>query len=44
VLELSPFEKLPKRDLAALESAAVRLVSWAEPGAETQEVRIHPPS
>ncbi len=44
VLELSPFEKLPKRDLAALESAAGRLVSWAEPGAASPEVRIHPPS
>jgi winged helix DNA-binding protein len=42
IVELSPFEKLPKRDLAALESAAGRLVSWAEPAAETQEVRILP--
>ncbi|WUV13023.1 winged helix DNA-binding domain-containing protein [Amycolatopsis sp. NBC_01488] len=41
-IELSPFEKLPKRDLAALESAAGRLVTWAEPAAETQEVRVHP--
>jgi hypothetical protein len=43
IVELSPFEKLPKRDLAALESAAVRLLTWAEPDAETQEVRVHPP-
>lgn len=40
VLELSPFEKLPKRDLGALESAAGQLVTWAEPAAETREVRI----
>ncbi|SEF36937.1 Winged helix DNA-binding domain-containing protein [Amycolatopsis pretoriensis] len=40
VLELSPFEKLPKRDLGALESAAGQLVAWAEPAAETREVRI----
>lgn len=39
-LELSPFEKLPKRDLGALESAAGQLVAWAEPAAETREVRI----
>ncbi|VVJ19732.1 Uncharacterised protein [Amycolatopsis camponoti] len=43
VLELSPFEKLPKRDLAALESAAGRLLTWAEPDAENREVRIHAP-
>ncbi|WP_410674533.1 winged helix DNA-binding domain-containing protein [Amycolatopsis sp. cmx-4-68] len=42
IVELAPFEKLPKRDLAAVESAAGRLVSWAEPAAETQEVRILP--
>jgi hypothetical protein len=39
-VELSPFEKLPKRDLDALESAAMTLTSWAEPGAETREVRV----
>ncbi|WP_328614146.1 winged helix DNA-binding domain-containing protein [Amycolatopsis sp. NBC_00355] len=39
-VELTPFEKLPKRDLQALESAAARLLSWAEPGAETREVRV----
>lgn len=43
-VELSPFEKLPKKDLAALESAAGRLVSWAEPDAETREVRVLPVS
>jgi hypothetical protein len=43
VIELSPFEKLPKRDLAALESSAGELLSWAEPGAATHEVRLHPP-
>jgi hypothetical protein len=42
VVELSPFEKLAKRDLAALESAAGRLTSWAEPAAESQEVRVLP--
>ncbi|SFW91908.1 winged helix DNA-binding domain-containing protein [Amycolatopsis australiensis] len=43
VVELAPFEKLPKRDLAALESAAGRLAGWAEPAAETREVRVHAP-
>jgi hypothetical protein len=43
-VELSPFEKLPKRDLAALESAAGRLLSWAQPDAESPEVRTFPPS
>ncbi|MFJ7218532.1 winged helix DNA-binding domain-containing protein [Amycolatopsis sp. NPDC098790] len=43
VVVLSPFEKLPKRDLGALESAAGRLVEWAEPAAETREVRILAP-
>ena len=43
-VELSPFEKLPKRDLAALESAAGQLVRWAEPDAETQDVRMLPVS
>ncbi|MGK3208984.1 winged helix DNA-binding domain-containing protein [Amycolatopsis sp. MEPSY49] len=43
VVELSPFEKLPKRDLGMLESAAGRLVEWAEPAAETREVRILAP-
>ncbi|MCR6490586.1 winged helix DNA-binding domain-containing protein [Amycolatopsis sp. OK19-0408] len=40
VVELSPFEKLAKRDVAALESEAGRLLSWAEPAAETREVRV----
>jgi hypothetical protein len=40
-VELTPFEKLPKRDLAALESAAARLLSWAEPAA-AHEVRVLP--
>ncbi len=40
VLELTPFEKLPKRDLEALESAAARLLSWAEPDAATHDVRV----
>jgi hypothetical protein len=44
VVELSPFEKLAKRDVAALESTAGRLLAWAEPGAETREVRVHPPA
>jgi len=39
-VELTPFEKLPKRDLEALESAAARLLSWAEPDAESHDVRI----
>ncbi|WP_410641807.1 winged helix DNA-binding domain-containing protein [Amycolatopsis sp. lyj-346] len=43
VIELSPFEKLPKRDLATLESSAGRLVQWAEAAAETHEVRVRPP-
>ena len=43
-VELSPFEKLPKKDLAALESAAGRLAGWAEPDAETREVRVLPPA
>ncbi|MEV6647565.1 winged helix DNA-binding domain-containing protein [Amycolatopsis sp. NPDC051371] len=44
IVELSPFEKLPKRDLTALESAAGRLLDWAEPAAETREVRTHAPT
>lgn len=44
VVDLSPFEKLPKRDLVTLESAASRLADWAEPAAETREVRVHPPA
>ncbi|MGW4061379.1 winged helix DNA-binding domain-containing protein [Amycolatopsis sp. NPDC004747] len=43
-IELSPFEKLPKRDLAALEKSAGELVKWAEAAAETHEVRVHPPA
>jgi hypothetical protein len=41
-VELTPFEKLPKRDLEALENAAERLLNWAEPGAETRDVRVLP--
>ncbi|QKV75694.1 winged helix DNA-binding domain-containing protein [Amycolatopsis sp. Hca4] len=44
VIELSPFEKLTKRDTAALEKSAGELVQWAEAAAETHEVRIHPPA
>jgi hypothetical protein len=40
VIELSPFEKVTKRDLAALEKSAGELVTWAEAGAETHEVRV----
>ncbi len=43
VIELSPFEKLLKRDLTTLEKSAGELVEWAEGAAETYEVRIHPP-
>ncbi|WP_206796762.1 winged helix DNA-binding domain-containing protein [Amycolatopsis sp. MtRt-6] len=43
VIELSPFEKLGKRDLAALEKSAGELVKWAEAAAETYDVRTHPP-
>jgi len=43
VIELSPFDKLPKRDLAALEKSAAELVEWAEAAAETHEVRVHAP-
>lgn len=42
VLELSPFEKLAKRDLTALEKSAAELVQWAEAAAETHEVRVSP--
>ena len=38
-LELTPFEKLPKRDLAALESEGGRLLTWAEPDAESHDDR-----
>ncbi|WP_103351306.1 winged helix DNA-binding domain-containing protein [Amycolatopsis sp. CA-128772] len=41
-IELSPFEKLAKRDLAALEKSAGELVKWAEATAETYEVRVDP--
>ncbi|KDN20200.1 winged helix DNA-binding domain-containing protein [Amycolatopsis rifamycinica] len=44
VIELSPFEKPAKRDLAALEKSAGELVRWAEAAAETHEVRVHPPA
>ncbi|SEC02399.1 Winged helix DNA-binding domain-containing protein [Amycolatopsis tolypomycina] len=42
-ISLSPFEKLGKRDLAALEKSAGELVKWAEAASETHEVRVHPP-
>ena len=38
--EVTPFERLPKRDVSALESAALRLLKWAEPAAETYDVRV----
>ncbi|WP_326569022.1 winged helix DNA-binding domain-containing protein [Amycolatopsis rhabdoformis] len=38
---LTPYERLPKRDAAALESAARRLLAWAEPGRQ-HEVRLLP--
>lgn len=38
-LVLTPFERLPKRDTAALESAGRKLLAWAEPG-KTHEVRL----
>lgn len=41
-ITLTPFEKLPKRDLAALESAADRLIRWAEPRAEAHTVQVTP--
>ncbi|MEQ0562445.1 winged helix DNA-binding domain-containing protein [Amycolatopsis sp. NEAU-NG30] len=41
-VELAPFEKLPKKDLAALEKAAGELLTWAAPDAETREVRVLP--
>ncbi|WP_410597726.1 winged helix DNA-binding domain-containing protein [Amycolatopsis sp. lyj-23] len=43
VISLSPFEKLPKRVLAALEKSAGELVEWAEAGAETHDVHVRPP-
>ncbi|GAA3542433.1 winged helix DNA-binding domain-containing protein [Amycolatopsis ultiminotia] len=33
-LRLTPFERLSKRDTAALDSAGRRLLAWAEPGVE----------
>lgn len=42
VIELSPFEKLPKRASAVLEKSAGELVRWAEPGSATHEVRVLP--
>ncbi|MFI5609545.1 winged helix DNA-binding domain-containing protein [Amycolatopsis sp. NPDC051903] len=38
---LTPFERLPKRDVSALESAGRRLLKWAEPEAE-HDVRLNP--
>ena len=39
-LELTPFEKLLKRDVSALASAGGRLLTWAEPDAETHDVQV----
>jgi hypothetical protein len=41
-LELTPFEKLPKRDISTLESAAARLLTWSEPAAESHDVHVLP--
>ncbi|MFD9890588.1 winged helix DNA-binding domain-containing protein [Amycolatopsis sp. NPDC059027] len=43
-LTVTPFERLPKRDASALESAAARLLRWAEPNAESHEIRFDPVS
>ncbi len=37
---ITPFERIPKRDAAALESSANRLVRWAHPTAETHTVQV----
>ncbi|WP_410654137.1 winged helix DNA-binding domain-containing protein [Amycolatopsis sp. lyj-112] len=39
-LLITPFERVPKRDLAALESSADRLLRWAHPKAETHSVQV----
>ncbi len=39
-LELTPFEKLLKRDVSALEREAAKLLKWAEPAAESHEIRL----
>ncbi len=38
-LVMTPFERLPKRDAAALESAGRRLLTWSDPGL-THDVRL----
>ncbi|GAA1022637.1 MULTISPECIES: winged helix DNA-binding domain-containing protein [Amycolatopsis] len=38
-MALTPFERISKRDTAALESAGRKLLAWAEPG-KTHEVRL----
>jgi Winged helix DNA-binding domain len=40
-LVLTPYERLPKRDAAALESSGRRLLTWAEPGLK-HDVRLLP--
>lgn len=37
---ITPFERVPKRDLDTLESSAHRLLTWAHPKAETHSVRF----
>ncbi|HET6286722.1 MAG TPA: winged helix DNA-binding domain-containing protein [Amycolatopsis sp.] len=37
---ITPFERVPKRDLEALESSAHRLLAWAHPKAESYSVRF----
>ncbi|AUI56833.1 winged helix DNA-binding domain-containing protein [Amycolatopsis sp. BJA-103] len=39
-LSITPFERVPKRDLDALESSAHRLLTWAHPKAETHTVHL----
>ncbi|MEV6906666.1 winged helix DNA-binding domain-containing protein [Amycolatopsis sp. NPDC051071] len=39
-LSITPFERVPKRDLDALESSAHRLLAWAHPKAETHSVQV----
>ncbi|GAA4529686.1 winged helix DNA-binding domain-containing protein [Amycolatopsis samaneae] len=39
-LIVTPFERVAKRDVTALESAGARLLRWAEPDAESHEVHF----
>ncbi len=39
-LSITPFERIPKRDLDALEGSAHRLLAWAHPNAETHSVHL----